>query len=92
VVDVVDPVVVESAAVLGRHLRQGRDRRLVVLEWFAEAGMAAQAEAVQVPEPPVAAVREAVVWVLRGTMSHRLLEVARGAAGAGEEGADALRG
>jgi hypothetical protein len=90
VVDVVDPVVVESAAVLARHVRQGRDRRLAVLEWFAEAGMAAQPGAVQVPEPPVAAVREAVVWVLRGTMSHRLLEVARGAAGAGEEAADAL--
>ncbi|MEJ8673013.1 hypothetical protein WKI71_45375 [Streptomyces sp. MS1.AVA.1] len=88
--DVVDPVVVESAAVLARHLRQGRDRRLAVLEWFAEAGMAAQSGAVQVPEPPVAGVREAVVWVLRGTMSHRLLEVARGAAGAGEEAADAL--
>lgn len=90
VVDAVDPVVVESAAVLARHLRQGRDRRLAVLEWFAEAGVAAQPGAVQVPEPPVAAVREAVVWVLRGTMSHRLLEVARGAAGAGEEAADAL--
>ncbi|MFC8093413.1 hypothetical protein [Streptomyces sp. NPDC057301] len=90
VVDEVDPVVVESAAVLARHLRQGRDRRLAVLEWFAEAGMAAQPGAVQVPEPPPAAVREAVVWVLRGTMSHRLVEVARGAAGAGEAAADAL--
>ncbi|TMU96471.1 hypothetical protein [Streptomyces sp. DASNCL29] len=90
VVDVVDPVVVESAAVLARHLRQGRDRRLTVLEWFAEAGVAAQPGGVQVPEPPLAAVREAVVWVLRGTMSHRPLEVARGAAGAGEETADAL--
>ncbi|MFB6755705.1 hypothetical protein ACFCX6_32865 [Streptomyces sp. NPDC056353] len=89
-VDVVDPVVVESAAVLARHLRQGRDRRLAVLEWFAEAGMAAQPGAVRVPEPPLAAVREAVVWVLRGTVSHRLLELARGAAGAGEEAADAL--
>ncbi|MGX6738954.1 hypothetical protein [Streptomyces peucetius] len=88
--DVVDPVVVESAAVLARHLRQGRDRRLAVLEWFAEAGAAAPPGAVQVPEPPLAAVREAVVWVLRGTMSYRLLEVARGAAGAGEEAADAL--
>lgn len=42
VVDVVDPVVVESAAALARHLRQGRDRRLAVLDWFAEAGMPAQ--------------------------------------------------
>jgi hypothetical protein len=90
VVDAVDPVVVESAAVLARHLRQGRDRRLAVLEWFAEAGAAAQPGTVRVPEPPLAAVREAVVWVLRGTVSHRLLELARGAAGAGEEAADAL--
>ncbi|MFG2683969.1 hypothetical protein [Streptomyces sp. NPDC048392] len=88
--DAVDPVVVESAAVLARHLRQGRDRRLAVLEWFAEAGAAAQPGTVRVPEPPLAAVREAVVWVLRGTVSHRLLELARGAAGAGEEAADAL--
>ncbi|MFD8901302.1 hypothetical protein [Streptomyces ardesiacus] len=90
VVDAVDPVVVESAAVLARHLRQGRDCRLAVLEWFAEAGGAAQPRAVRVPEPPLAAVREAVVWVLRGTVSHRLMEVARAAAGAGEEAADAL--
>lgn len=90
VVDVVDPVVVESAAVLARHLRQGRDRRLAVLEWFAEAGMPVRPGAARVPEPPLAAVREAVVWVLRGTVSHRLLELARGAAGAGEEAADAL--
>ncbi|MDX5570207.1 hypothetical protein PYK79_52565 [Streptomyces sp. ID05-04B] len=90
VVDSVDPVVVESAAALARHLRQGRDRRLAVLEWFAEAGMAPKPGAVQVPEPPVAAVREAVVWVLRGSVSQRLLETARGAAGAGEEGENAL--
>ncbi|MFD0228067.1 hypothetical protein ACWGPD_10110 [Streptomyces hirsutus] len=90
VVDAVDPVVVESAAVLARHLRQGRDRRLAVLEWFAEAGMAVRPGATVVPEPPLAAVREALVWVLRGSVSHRLLEVARRAAGAGEAGQDAL--
>ncbi|MGW0778828.1 hypothetical protein ACWD01_35615 [Streptomyces sp. NPDC002835] len=90
VVDVVDPVVVESAAALARHLRQGRDRRLAVLEWFAEAGMPPQADAAAVPEPPLAAVREALVWAVRGSVSQRLLEAARGAAGAGEEGADAL--
>jgi hypothetical protein len=61
VMDVIDPVVVESAAVLARHLRQGRDRRLAVLEWFAEAGVAAQPGAVQVPEPPLAAVRGCAV-------------------------------
>lgn len=52
VVDIVDPLVIGSAAALARHLRQGRDRRLAVLDWFAEAGMTAQPEAVQVPEPP----------------------------------------
>ncbi|MEU5709868.1 hypothetical protein [Streptomyces flaveolus] len=31
-----------------------------------------------------------MVWVLRGTVSHRLLQLARDAAGAGEEAADAL--
>lgn len=90
VVDVVDPVVIESAAALARHLRQGRDRRLAVLDWFAEAGMPQQPGAVQVPEPPVDAVREALVWVLRGTVSHQLIEVARSTATAGDEEQDAL--
>lgn len=91
VVDAVDPVVVESAAALARHLRQGRDRRLAVLEWFAEAGMPpVQPGAVQVPEPPIGAVRQALVWVLERSVSHRLVEFARSAAGAGEEGQDAL--
>ncbi|WP_326756868.1 hypothetical protein OH738_40170 [Streptomyces hirsutus] len=90
VVDAVDPVVVESAAALARHLRQGRDRRLAVLEWFAEAGMGVRPGAVQVPEPPIGAVRQALVWVLERSVSHRLVEFARGAAGTGEEGQDAL--
>ncbi|MFD9280281.1 hypothetical protein ACFWD7_23760 [Streptomyces mirabilis] len=90
VVDAVDPLVVESAAALARHLRQGRDRRLAVLEWFAEAGMPPAApEVAPVPEPPVAAVREALVWVLQRSASQRLVEFARSAAGAGEEGQDA---
>ncbi|MER5914985.1 hypothetical protein ABT124_32110 [Streptomyces sp. NPDC001982] len=90
VVDVVEPVVVESAAALARHLRQGRDRRLAVLEWFAEAGMAVRPGAVQVPEPPVGAVRQALVWMLERSVSQRLVEFARSAAEAGEEGQDAL--
>lgn len=92
VVDALDPVVVESAAALGLHARQGRDSRLAVLNWFAEAGrprLPGSAEAV-VPEPPAAAVREAVLWALRRSASMRLLEVARRAAGAGEQGQDAL--
>lgn len=90
VVDAVDPVVVESAAALARHARQGRDRRLAVLDWFAEAGRPVQPGSVQVPEPPVSAVREALEWVVEGSVSQRLLEAARSAAGAGEEGQDAL--
>ncbi|WP_143651080.1 hypothetical protein [Streptomyces phaeoluteigriseus] len=86
----VDPVVVESAAALARHCRQGRDRRLAVLEWFAEAGMGLRPGARRVPEPPVAAVRQALVWVLERSVSQRLVELARSAAGAGEEGQDAL--
>lgn len=88
-VDAVDPVVVESAAALARHLRQGRDRRLAVLEWFAETGMLpVQPGAVPVPEPPIGAVRQALLWVLERSVSHRLVEAAR--TGAGEEGQDAL--
>ncbi|MEV7383269.1 hypothetical protein [Streptomyces lydicus] len=90
VVDAVDPVLVESAAALARHLRQGRDRRLAVLEWFAEAGMGVRPEAVRVPDPPIGAVRAALVWVLERSVSQRLVEFARSAAGAGEEGQNAL--
>ncbi|MDX2571427.1 hypothetical protein QBA57_41605 [Streptomyces scabiei] len=90
VVDGVDPVVVESAAALARHLRQGRDRRLAVLDWFAEAGMPAQPGVMAVPEPPIGAVRQALVWALEKSVSHRLVELARSAAGTGEEGQDAL--
>ncbi|MFF0794722.1 hypothetical protein [Streptomyces spiralis] len=91
VVDAVDPVVVESAAALARHLRQGRDRRLAVLEWFAEAGtLPVQPGAVPVPEPPIGAARQALVWALERSVSQRLVEFARSAAGTGEEGQDAL--
>ncbi|MEV7872684.1 hypothetical protein AB0P17_42805 [Streptomyces sp. NPDC088124] len=91
VVDAVDPLVVEGAAALARHLRQGRDRRLAVLGWFAEAGTPpVRPGACRVPEPPVAAVREALVWALQRSASQRLVEFARSAAGAGEEGQDTL--
>ncbi|MGW0501191.1 hypothetical protein ACWD0Z_38980 [Streptomyces sp. NPDC003007] len=90
VVDAVDPVVVESAAALARHLRQGRDRRLAMLEWFAEAGMPVRPGAAPVPEPAIGAVRQALVWVLERSESQRLVALARSAAGAGEEGQDAL--
>ncbi|GGT02639.1 hypothetical protein GCM10010206_76560 [Streptomyces cinerochromogenes] len=90
VVDTVDRVVVESAAALARHLRQGRDRRLAVLEWFAEAGLPVRPGAAPVPEPPIGAVRDALVWVLERSVSQRLVAFARSVAGAGEEGQDAL--
>ncbi|MFD9041163.1 hypothetical protein [Streptomyces bottropensis] len=63
VVDAVDPVVVESAAALARHARQGRDRRLAVADWFAEAGESRQLGDAVVPEPPMNAVREALLWI-----------------------------
>ncbi|MFB6828440.1 hypothetical protein [Streptomyces hydrogenans] len=88
--EAVDPVVVETAAALARHLRQGRNRRLAVLDWFAEAGMPLLSGSAVVPEPPAGAVCDALAWVLAGSVSQQLLEVARGAAGAGEEGQDAL--
>ncbi|WP_132838569.1 hypothetical protein [Streptomyces sp. BK205] len=76
--DAVDSVVVESAAALARHLRQGRDRRLAVLEWFAEAGMAGRPGATSVPEPPIGAGEEGqdALYALAG----RLLKPYRGAA------------
>lgn len=96
VVDAVDPVVVESAAALARHTRQGRDRRLVVLAWFAEAGalrqprQPGQPQEPAVPEPPLDAVHEALVWAVSTSVSQRLLEMARSASGAGEEGLNGL--
>ncbi|MFF8931474.1 hypothetical protein ACF1AO_29880 [Streptomyces longwoodensis] len=45
---------------------------------------------VPVPEPPAAAVREALVWVVQRSASQRLVEFARSEAGASEEGQDPL--
>ncbi len=90
VVDTVDPVAVESAAALARHLRQGRDRRPAELEWFAEAGLPVRPGAAPGPEPPIGAVREALVRVLERSVSQRLVAFARSVAGTGEEGQDAL--
>jgi hypothetical protein len=82
--------VVESAAALARHTRQGRDRRLAVLAWFAEAGAPRLPGAVVVPEPPEAAVREALTWAAATSPSQHLMELAQKAAGRGEEGPNAF--
>ncbi len=61
-----------------------------MLAWFAEAGTPpVRPGTARVPEPPVAAVREPLVWALQRSASQRLVEFARSVAGAGEEGQDA---
>ncbi|SEE37272.1 hypothetical protein SAMN05428938_8042 [Streptomyces sp. KS_5] len=59
-----------------------------MLEWFAEAGMALEQGEPGVPEPPVAAVREALLWADRVDPENRRLRNAMRMAG--ELGADAL--
>src|SRR5690242_15474749 len=54
----------EIAAALGRHARQGRDLRLAVIDWFAEAGGPVMPAEPAVPEPPHAAVRSALMWLV----------------------------
>jgi hypothetical protein len=69
---------VEIAAALSRHTRQGRDLRLAVIDWFAEAGRNAPGS-VPVPEPPGAAVHNAVIWMVATSPFYRLLQLARSA-------------
>ena len=45
------PEAVEIAATLSRHTRQGRDLRLAVIDWFADAGLPATPGEPPVPEP-----------------------------------------
>ena len=56
------PEAAEIAAALARHARQGRDLRLAVLDWFAEAGLAAVLDT-EIPEPPERAVLAALEHV-----------------------------
>nr|AHE40089.1 Hypothetical protein pFRL6_2 [Streptomyces sp. F12] len=81
---------VAVAAALGRHARAGRDVRWTVIAWYAEAGRPVLHGQLPVPEPPWPAVREALVWAMRRSAAHRLVEAARTAAGAGEEEQDAF--
>ncbi|MFC9250399.1 hypothetical protein [Amycolatopsis thailandensis] len=71
-----DPGEVEIAAALARHSRQGRDLRLVTIDWFAEAGQAG-VFGPPVPEPPDQAVRDAMAWAIERSESERLLRMAR---------------
>src|SRR5215467_2827981 len=72
------PEAVEIAAALSRHTRQGRDLRLAVIDWFAEAGRNAPGS-VPAPEPPDAAVHKAVIWVIATSLGYQLLRLARSA-------------
>lgn len=76
---VLDPATVEIAAVLARHSMQGRDLRTVVVAWFFEAGRPALPEHPAVPEPPEAAVLEAMSWSIRASPLYRMLQHARSA-------------
>jgi len=71
-----DPGEVDIAATLARHSRQGRDLRLVTIDWFAEAGQA-EVFGPPVPEPPDEAVRNAIAWALERSESYRLMQMAR---------------
>jgi hypothetical protein len=73
------PEAVEIAAALGRHARQGRDLRLAVADWFAEAGLPAMPGEPVVPEPPHAAVHAALTWIIATSPAYRLIELARSA-------------
>ncbi|MFD3422136.1 hypothetical protein [Streptomyces decoyicus] len=81
-VSVLEEAVVDVAAALARHARQGRDLRWTVLAWYAEAGRPLVPGVAVVPEPPWPAVREALLWAMARSRAHRVLAQARTAAGA----------
>jgi hypothetical protein len=72
------PETVEIAGALARHTRQGRDLRLAVLGWFAEAGLSG-ALGTAVPEPPDQAVLGALEWVIAASPWYQLFAQARAA-------------
>lgn len=76
-VSVLAPPTVEIAAVLARHAVQGRDMRATVVAWFFEAGQPVQPGQAAVPEPPDAAVVDALAWAVRTDPGYRILERAR---------------
>jgi hypothetical protein len=73
------PETVEIAAVLSRHTQQGRDLRLAVIDWFADAGKPVMPEEPIIPEPPHSAVHTALMWVVSNDSVYRLFQVARSA-------------
>jgi hypothetical protein len=73
----VSPTAVEIAAAVSRHARQGRDLRLAVIDWFAEAGLPVMPDGSAVPEPPHAAVHSALNWIVASSSEYRLLQLAR---------------
>ncbi|MFJ8941059.1 hypothetical protein ACIRL0_35990 [Streptomyces sp. NPDC102365] len=81
---------VAVAAALGRHARPGRDLRWTVIAWYAEAGRPALPGELAVPEPPWAAVHEALVWAMSRSSAQRLMVAARAAGDGGETAQDAF--
>lgn len=73
------PATVEIAAALARHAVQGRDLRAAVVAWFFDAGRPAAGDEPPVPEPPGAAVVDALAWAVRAGSDYRLLQRARAA-------------
>jgi hypothetical protein len=73
------PEAVEIAAALSRHTRQGRDLRLAIIDWFADAGTPPMSGEMAVPEPPYAAVRSALMWLLATDRAYQLFQQARSA-------------
>lgn len=78
-VSVLAPPTVEIAAALARHAVQGRDLRAAVVAWFFEAGRPTTPGQPAVPEPPEAAVTEALGWAVRTDPGYRMLQRARSA-------------
>lgn len=75
-ISTLEPETVEMAAALARHVRQGRDLRLAVVDWFAEAGLP-QPGRPMVPEPPPAAVHAALMWMSATCPIRKLIGQAR---------------
>ncbi|MER5967817.1 hypothetical protein [Streptomyces sp. NPDC002057] len=74
---VLHPRTVECADVLTRCSGQGKNLRTTVLTWYMRAGTPGAHSLQPVPEPPFEPVRDALVWALRRSPVHRLIDQAR---------------